>query len=139
MPTPRARQKRSSLSSLTALFYRQPGIVFPESPPQLPVPGQVPGEPDDNEQVDLSNEYYTASAARQLPSYMGRTLPALCHFWSILHDVAAWYSSKGAATNQLPSFQTAEFKFREVLAFIDNLPPELARSPGNAHHVMIFQ
>lgn len=69
---------------------------------------------------------------------MGRTLPALCHFWRILHDVAAQSSSRGAH-NGLPSFQTAEFKFREVLAFVDGLPPELARGPGNAHHVVIFQ
>lgn len=103
------------------------------------MPGQVLGASGDNEDGDTANEYGASSAARQLPSYMGRTLPALCHFWEILHDVAARYSSRGGATNELPSFEAAEFKFREVLAFIDNLPAELARGPDNAHHVVILQ
>jgi hypothetical protein len=33
----------------------------------------------------------------------------------------------------------AEFKYRELIAWAENLPPPLLRAEDNPHHVVIFQ
>ena len=71
---------------------------------------------------------------------MGETFPHICRFWSILHEVSLLYCGDG----KLPwgasgSLLFAEFKFRELLAWSNNLPSRLSQAHHNPHHVQVLQ
>ncbi|KAJ3457933.1 hypothetical protein MRS44_012042 [Fusarium solani] len=69
---------------LMALFYQQPGLVYPEHPPGLPIPRhgshRSPGEGGES-----------ARGFVQSWSNMHETFPALCRFWLIMHEVTLRY------------------------------------------------
>lgn len=57
-----------------------------------------------------------------------------------MHEVAFAYRRERPARLHDPvSLEFAEFKFRELLAWADNLPPQLTRFEQNPHHVVVFQ
>ncbi|QYS99728.1 Zn(2)-C6 fungal-type domain-containing protein [Trichoderma simmonsii] len=115
-----------------SLFYRQPGLQCPKIPPKLPIPWShqpdVTGEPEnsDNPQVELD------------PQYMGGVFPYICQFWSILHELALMYRHKGPLTGDQRTLCFAEFKFRELLAWSNRLPPKLSRNDQSPHYVQIL-
>ena len=122
---------------LMTLFYRQQNVPNLQHPPVLDVP--------DSERQSRADEDHTRLEMQmggQLPSvsHTGDTFVALCHFWRIMYDVAAvYYSANGQSERQPLTLQFAEFKFRELLAWTDELPLTLARSGSNPHYVVILQ
>lgn len=116
------------MTSLTSLFYQQPGFEYPETPPLLPLP-----------ETTASHGRSRAASA----SYMGETFPALCKFWRILYGVTVAYYKRSPTVAEAPSqhvtLDFAELKYRELLAWSETLPPSLVPSEGSPHHVIILQ
>ncbi|KAH7157455.1 N-terminal fungal transcription regulatory domain-containing protein [Dactylonectria estremocensis] len=116
---------------LMALFYYQSAIDHPLFPPHLSIPE------DDDDVLDKGLSPGVESVSP--PRYVGSTFPTICRFWRIMHGVAIAYRRERPAPLHNPvSLEFAEFKFRELLAWADNLPPHLARSEQNAHDVVVF-
>ncbi|EXU95357.1 Zn(2)-Cys(6) zinc finger domain protein [Metarhizium robertsii] len=116
--------------TLMSLFYHQPGMVCPSSPPRIPIPKRA--------MLDTSRCGSFRSDTESVPSlpvYMGDTFPYLCRFWTIVREVSWVYHAKG----KLPwgsrgSLEFAEFKFRELLAWSNTLPPQLSANQHSQHH-----
>ncbi|UPK90465.1 hypothetical protein LCI18_001400 [Fusarium solani-melongenae] len=118
---------------LMALFYQQPGLVYPEHPPRLPIPRhgsrRSPGEG-----VEPSRGF-----VQSWPN-MHETFPALCRFWLIIHEVTLRYyrdqPSPRKPLNRHIGLAFAEYKYRELLAWAETLPSSLMRSERSPHHVL---
>ncbi|KAL6861931.1 N-terminal fungal transcription regulatory domain-containing protein [Trichoderma novae-zelandiae] len=115
-----------------ALFYRQPGLQCPKIPPQLPIPGN-----QEDRQPESDNPG-TAAQAEPDPPYMGGVFPYICQFWSILHELALLYRHRGPLKGDRRTLCFAEFKFRELLAWSNRLPPRLSRNDQSPHYVQIL-
>ena len=71
---------------------------------------------------------------------MGHTFRHLCKFWVIMHEVClVYYVDRSVSTSLSGTVPFAEYKFRELLAWSNNLPSHLSRSDHNPHHVLILQ
>ncbi|KAF3073981.1 hypothetical protein CFAM422_003482 [Trichoderma lentiforme] len=115
-----------------SLFYRQPGLQCPKIPPKLPIPwNHQPDETGEPENLDNSQ-------VEPDPPYMGGVFPYICQFWSILHELAIMYRHKGPLAGDRRTLYFAEFKFRELLAWSNRLPPKLARNDRSPHFVQIL-
>ncbi|KAH7247419.1 uncharacterized protein BKA55DRAFT_739434 [Fusarium redolens] len=145
---PKVREVNSELQSATsyaawgtfnwlvlmALFYQQPGLSYPEHPPIWPIPGNGWHE---------TSEGSLESIRETLRStYMGDTFPVLCRFWRIIHQVTLRYyrdqpyPREGLSDHITLAF--AEYKYRELIAWAETLPPSMLRSEQSPHHVLIF-
>ncbi|KAK7421280.1 hypothetical protein QQZ08_009996 [Neonectria magnoliae] len=114
---------------LMALFYYQSEIDYPIHPPYLPIP----------EEDDVGRAFGTESSPPRT-RYVGDTFPTVCGLWRIMHEVTIAYG-KDRSNHQLRdrvSLEFAEYKYRELLAWADNLPSGLVRTERNPHHVVIF-
>ncbi|KEY74868.1 hypothetical protein S7711_09812 [Stachybotrys chartarum IBT 7711] len=117
-------------SVLLALFYRQPGVEVPQSAPNLPIP-RGPSFPM------VSGTSETGSFEEQ--DLMGSTFPALCEFWSIIHEgIWIYYGSWSDAPAEVWRPKLAEHKFREIVSWTTNLPPSLIRAKKSGPHVPVF-
>lgn len=116
---------------LMAVFYHQPGVEYPKIPPVLPIPDvKAPRG------VSGGMDHIHSSQARQFRALF----PTLCRFWSILHEVAVvYYSNNPKPSASHLTIQFAEYKYKELLAWADNLPPALSRSGYKSHLVVTFQ
>ena len=120
--------------SLMSIFYHQPGIRCPTYPPQLPIPGM---ENDDDLCGSKSPNEKPVSSR---PQYMGATFPFLCQFWRILHEIAlVYYGNTSLPLHKHVTLAFAEYKFRELLAWSNRLPPSLVRDERSSHHALILQ
>lgn len=109
-----------------SLFYRQPGLFCPKSPPTLAIP-----------EYGVSD---TRTANMSQPRYMGSTFPHICRFWDIVHEVSVVYQADGRASwGSKSSLAFAEFKFRELLTWSNSLPPRLTAGNNHPHHVQVLQ
>jgi hypothetical protein len=121
---------------LMTLFYRQQNVTALLYPPALDIPDSEGTSKADADHMELESEM-----GGPLPSqsYAGDTFVALCHFWRIMYDVATVYYGGHETAAQPPlTLQFAEFKFRELLAWTDELPLTLARSGDNPGYVVIL-
>ncbi|KAL7944147.1 N-terminal fungal transcription regulatory domain-containing protein [Trichoderma barbatum] len=114
-----------------ALFYRQPGLQCPKVPPRLPIPGSQVNGTKESDKGD-------ASEINSDPPYMGGVFPYICQFWSILHELALMFRHKGPLAGDRRTLCFAEFKFRELLAWSNRLPPKLSRNDQSPHFVQIL-
>jgi hypothetical protein len=119
---------------LMALFYQQPGLSYPEYPPAMPIPGHT---------WHRSSEGSPAPVRQTLQeTYMGDTFPVLCRFWRIMHGVILkYYRDQPHPLKSLSSHVTlafAEYKYRELIAWAETLPPSMMRSEHSPHHVLVF-
>ncbi|KAI8627221.1 hypothetical protein F5Y19DRAFT_477790 [Xylariaceae sp. FL1651] len=115
---------------LSSLFYRQPGLECPAFPPVLPTPGNMSTAADTTS---------TRTNISPLPWYMGDIFSALCKFWEIIHGlILTWQSDQKHPLQNQSELDFAEFKYRELLAWAENLPSSLVRSEDNPHHVVIL-
>ncbi|QGI96754.1 hypothetical protein CEK26_009823 [Fusarium fujikuroi] len=119
---------------LMALFYQQPGLSYPEHPPIVPIPGHEWNDPSDS----------SPGSHQQRPkqAYMGGTFPIICRFWRIMHEVTLkYYRDQPLPRESLNSHITlafAEYKYRELIAWAETLPPPMVRSEQSPHHVFVF-
>jgi hypothetical protein len=112
-----------------SLFYRQPGIFCPQTPPRIAIPEcGLPSKPNNDKSRPPSLDY------------MGSTFPHLCAFWRIVHEVSVVYQGDGQQTwGSGGTLAFAEFKFRELLAWSNTLPARLSRGQDHPHHVQVLQ
>ncbi|KZL78030.1 N-terminal fungal transcription regulatory domain-containing protein (zinc finger protein) [Colletotrichum tofieldiae] len=119
---------------LTTLFYQQPGLEYPVYPPVYPVPTE-PVDRTTRKESDNSS----SDALEDLPSYMGHTFPTLCKFWGIIHGVTlAYYKNRQSPLPDHVSLDFAEYKYRELLAWMERLPSDQMLRDDCPHHVIIF-
>ncbi|KAK6856887.1 hypothetical protein PG995_007074 [Apiospora arundinis] len=78
------------------------------------------------------------SSKRSLPAYMGTTFTYLCQLWRIVHEFTLTYNNERDKAKETPKLDVAEMKYRELLAWVQNLPAELARGEDSPHHVVVF-
>lgn len=118
-----------------ALFYQQPGLSYPEYPPIVPIPGHEWYEP--------SEPSPGPHQQRPKQTYMGDTFPIICRFWRIMHEVTLkYYRDQPFPRESLSSHITlafTEYKYRELIAWAETLPPSMVRSEQSPHHVLVFQ
>ncbi|KAK7937461.1 uncharacterized protein PG986_014329 [Apiospora aurea] len=124
-------------SILTATFYRQQCLVYPQIPPWVPIPGDTGSDWAEPSTECLSASETSVPKLRCTSSYMGTTFPYLCQFWKIVHGLALRIDNKNSSS-ELLSLEFAEMKFRELLAWVQNLPAAQIRREGSPHHVVIF-
>lgn len=118
------------------IFYRQHGITYPEHPPVMPIPSSIAGP---IEKINELQDQTTDSKSRQSSS-QEQIFKSLCRFCRILHEVTSvYYENQATFVPNSISLQFAEFKYRELLAWADELPPVLLRSDDNPHIVLIIQ
>ncbi|KAF4440587.1 Nitrogen assimilation transcription factor nit-4 [Fusarium acutatum] len=119
---------------LMALFYQQPGLSYPEYPPIVPIPG--------HEWHDPSEPSPESHQQRPKQTYMGDTFPIICRFWRIMHEVTLkYYRDQPFPRKSLSShiaLAFAEYKYRELIAWAETLPPSMVRSEQSPHHVLVF-
>lgn len=130
-------KSRTDWLSIVSLFYQQPGVKVPRLPPTLPIP-----------RVDIAEDNQGPSSVGVTPSdvpsqaqeIMGATFPRVCELWALMHEVALLYRHpKDTMQPGRLSLDFAEMKYRELLAWAENLPSRLHRSDANPHHAVIFQ
>jgi hypothetical protein len=115
---------------LMAVFYHQPGVEYPKIPPVLPIP-DVKATRVESVGIDPIH----SAQARQFRALF----PTLCGFWSILNEVAvSYYSNSSKPSASHVTIQFAEYKYKELLAWADNLPSALSRSGYKSHLVITF-
>ncbi|EQB55143.1 hypothetical protein CGLO_04959 [Colletotrichum gloeosporioides Cg-14] len=130
----RLRRSKSLDHQLMALFYQQPGLEYPGHPPVLPIPGVLRSDSPSPGSSSLS-----ADPSEALPPYMGSTFSTLCQFWRILHGVTlSYYKDKPTSLPEHASIDFAEFKYRELLAWIEALPSDQALKDHSPHHVVVL-
>ncbi|KAK8073791.1 hypothetical protein PG994_004690 [Apiospora phragmitis] len=88
---------------------------------------------------DSSSDEASISTKRTLPGYMGTTFTFLCQLWRIVHGLTLRYYDERKKTMEPPKLEFAELKYRELLAWMQNLPAELVRGEDNPRHVFVFQ
>jgi hypothetical protein len=114
---------------LMSLFYRQPGIFCPRHPPRMAIP-----------ECRTPSEYRPDMPRPPSINYMGSTFPHICRFWCIVHEVSLAYESDTMQPwGSKSSLAFAEFKFRELLAWSNNLPPSHSQGRDHPHQVVILQ
>ncbi|KAG6178471.1 hypothetical protein E4U27_003741 [Claviceps purpurea] len=119
--------------TLMSLFYHQPGMLYPSSPPLIAVPK---GPHVDTTETSL---VLPAEVVSWVPAYMGDTFPYLCWFWTIVREMTWVYYVGGQTTlGSHGSLAFAEFKFRELLAWTNSLPPQLLSKQYTPHHVQVM-
>ncbi|KAF6814780.1 zinc finger protein [Colletotrichum plurivorum] len=120
--------------NLTTLFYQQPGLEYPNHPPAYPIPGEGP-----TDYIGETSSTSSNASEDSLPAYMGKTFPALCRFWSIIHGVTlAYYKNQPTPLPDHVTLEFAEFKYRELLTCMETLPSDQVLRAGCPHHVVIF-
>lgn len=118
-----------------ALFYQQPGLSYPEHSPLWPIPGNGCHETSEGSPESIRQTFQS--------TYMGNTFPVLCRFWRIIHQVTLRYYRdhpypRESLSDHIP-LEFAEYKYRELIAWAETLPPSMVRSEQSPHHVLIFQ
>ncbi|KAK7915322.1 hypothetical protein PG985_013025 [Apiospora marii] len=123
-------------SIIVSLFYQQPGVKVPRLPPTTPIPRVDMAE--DNQEVS-SGGATSSKKPSQVQAIMGVTFPRVCELWALMHQVSLLYrQSKDTMQPDRLSLGFAEMKYRELLAWAENLPSELHRSDSNPHHAVIL-
>ncbi|KAK8013758.1 hypothetical protein PG991_009351 [Apiospora marii] len=125
-------------SILAATFYRQQGLIYPQFPPWVPIPGDTGSDWAESLTESSSANETSVRKLQSTSSYMGTTFPYLCQFWQIVHGFALRIDNKNSFS-ELLSLEFAEMKYRELLAWVQNLPAAQIRREGSPHHVVIFQ
>ncbi|KAH8177046.1 fungal zn(2)-Cys(6) binuclear cluster domain-containing protein [Sarocladium implicatum] len=121
---------------MMTLFYRQRGVTTMPYYPTLDMP-----DPAGTSKVDEADMETEPDRGIRTPSSPrdGDIFIALCRFWRIMHDVvSAYYGESHVVDKDKLSLQFAEFKFRELLAWTDEMPLKLARSGKSPHQVVIL-
>ncbi|KAK8013763.1 hypothetical protein PG991_009356 [Apiospora marii] len=121
--------------SIVSLFYQQPGVAVPKLPPTVPIP-----KVDMAEDSPRSSEAATPSdKGSQVQEIMGVTFPKVCELWALMHEVSLLYHHpRDVVKSGSLSLDSAEMKYRELLAWAENLPAQLHRSDANPHHAVIL-
>lgn len=103
--------------------------TFTKLPPLLPRPGSQ----------HTHEDAFSPGQTRRTSTYLGVSFPFFCQFWCIAHDMAAvYYSSPGPIHEHVP-VAFAESKFRSLLKWADDLPPECGRLSVMSHNVAEMQ
>lgn len=120
---------------LMSLFYHQPGSICP-SPPKLAVPLNASCG-----KIRFGTIKATSTQLTHVAEYMGDTFPRLCQFWTIMREVHLVYQGESGTQpwGKGASLSFAEFKFRELMAWSNSLPPHLLSELKNPHHVHVLQ
>ncbi|KAG5979046.1 hypothetical protein E4U54_006986 [Claviceps lovelessii] len=107
-------------------------MLCPTSPPLIAVPK--------GRRLDTSESLVLpAEVVSWLPEYMGDTFPYLCWFWTIVREMTwVYYVDGQTILGSQGSLAFAEFKFRELLAWTNSLPPQLTPKQRTQHHVQVM-
>ncbi|OJJ47807.1 hypothetical protein ASPZODRAFT_141377 [Penicilliopsis zonata CBS 506.65] len=119
----RAATAWGSFNYLTVMSFYFHERFHIHGPPSYPIPG------------DWQSSSSSMLPNNELPPYMGKTFPALCHFFIIVHDMVSLYYNHKPFT-KIITLHDAYSIYQRLLNWADNLSPELLRSDKNPHHVL---
>jgi hypothetical protein len=122
---------------MMTLFYRQPGMMRPQQPPQLPMPG-LKLEQDTIDAEDASFSFFLCIFSA-ISFEVQATFPFLCEFWCILRGVCLAYYTDSASVQENMTLSFAEYKFRELLSRSNRLPEEFHYKQHPPHYVLMMQ
>jgi len=109
---------------------KEPAVKFP------PAMG-IPGSPSYLRAEETGLDGVTPD---ELPDYMGRTFPAICHFWLLTSEwILVYYNADNTPVSRRVSMEFAERMFKKLLDWSDHLHTMLARGHGSPHHSIILQ
>ncbi|EJP61518.1 C6 transcription factor [Beauveria bassiana ARSEF 2860] len=115
---------------LLGLFYHQPGMEYPATPPSLPIPRKSRGS---------DNAHLLDATIPDLSEYCDEAFVLFCELWRKMHEVAIVYynGEAGAVSGRVP-VKFAEDTFQGLMEMMNRLPLALTRNEDNPHHVVIF-
>ncbi|KAM3538615.1 hypothetical protein ARSEF1564_008462 [Beauveria bassiana] len=118
------------LERLLGLFYHQPGVEYPATPPNLPIPCKARRS---------DNAHRLDTTISDLSEYCDESFVLFCELWRKMHEVAIVYynGEAGAISGRVP-VQFAEDTFQGLMELMNRLPLVLTRNEDNPHHVVIF-
>ncbi|KAK8043263.1 hypothetical protein PG993_005693 [Apiospora rasikravindrae] len=123
-------------SIIISLFYQQPGVEVPKYPPTISIPRVDMAE---DSKGSSSTDVTPSNEPTQVQEIMGATFPRVCELWAMMHDVSLLYHDpKDLMQPGKLSLDFAEMKYRELLAWAENMPSRLHRSDSNPHHTVIL-
>ncbi|KAK7937547.1 uncharacterized protein PG986_014415 [Apiospora aurea] len=116
-------------------FLQEAGYCDSKTPPILPIPRD--GGTEENQELRIGGA--VGNEQVKLRSFMGVIFTKVCEFWLIVHEVPlAYHESRDSTIRKQLKLDFAEKKYREILAWAENLPPQLIWADNNQHHVIIF-
>ncbi|KAI1130265.1 hypothetical protein F5Y10DRAFT_289717 [Nemania abortiva] len=112
-------------------FYRQPSLKGSGLRPMMPIPGDT-DLPDPESNIFEDGDVIDRGV-------LGITFPALCKFWLITHG-ARWIHLPDPPPIPDPFFRMSvlEHKYRQLLAWVETLSPNLLRTEESPHHTIVF-
>lgn len=95
----------------------------------------IPGEADPPElEGDIFDEEEPIDRG-----LLGNTFPALCRFWLITHGARWVHSPVSQPPDPFFRVPLLEHKYRQLLAWVETLPPYMLRTESSPHHTIVFQ
>ncbi|KAI0435589.1 hypothetical protein F4803DRAFT_567533 [Xylaria telfairii] len=131
---------------IVSMFYRQPGSQTPASAPTVPIPGdtgdrlrpsrvveaEVAAEVEADREVDDEGDNPSEEVI------LRKTFPVLCNFWRIIYK-SRWIYYVVRESPPLYLRQTlVEYAYRELIAWVESVPPFLLRTEQSPHYVIVF-
>jgi hypothetical protein len=120
---------RANRCSYRGIYYPNEPIQFP---PILPIPGYL------DRQTDYGSPFVWPP--HPLPTYMGHTFQTLSKLWVIIQEINTLYVLTGnTSLEKRVPLSFAESKYQSLLAWSDNLLPDMIHSANSSVHVLFFQ
>ncbi|KAI5464492.1 hypothetical protein BGZ63DRAFT_153380 [Mariannaea sp. PMI_226] len=107
---------------MMSTFYFPKSFTIPNLPPRFPIP------------VNSSSAPENLCEAAQV----AETFTVVSRFWRIMHGAAALHGREHNILRSNRSLGYSEYKFREILAWADNLLITMIRGNQMASHVVVF-
>ncbi|KAI1313725.1 hypothetical protein F5Y03DRAFT_106137 [Xylaria venustula] len=131
---------------MISVFHRQPGSETPSSAPTVPIPGETPSNTDDMTSGEGGDKTTDADVAGEededdevtKEATLPKAFPTLCSFWRLVHK-ARWiyYPMKDSPPSHLRE-TLVEYAYRELLAWVETIPPFFLRREQSPHYVIVF-
>ncbi|KAI1418772.1 hypothetical protein F5Y12DRAFT_468188 [Xylaria sp. FL1777] len=131
---------------MISMFYRQPGSETPASAPTVPIPGDTHNETNDGKaaetEADRVGEKEGGDEEEDDLSWeiiVRRGFPVLCNFWRLVHEARWIYYAVQESPPIYCREILVEYAYRELIAWVETIPPFFFRREQSPHYVVVFQ
>ncbi|KAI0468298.1 hypothetical protein F4859DRAFT_506155 [Xylaria cf. heliscus] len=131
---------------IVSMFYRQPGSETPASAPTVPIPGDTsdrlrPEEVVEDEaarEIEEDGEDEVEGDGLPEEAIIRRAFPVLCNFWRIVYKSRWIYYAVNESPPLYLRHTLVEYAYRELIAWVESVPPFLLRREQSPHYVVVF-